>query len=140
MSYNTIEFSIDDDVANLVLNRPERLNSFTTEMHQEVAAALSDVKKSDARCLLISANGRGFCAGQDLADESVNPESPTADIGAALENYYNPLIMSLRTLKMPVVCAVNGVAAGAGANIALACDIILAGRSASFVQAFCKIG
>jgi len=108
MSYNTIEFSIDDGVAELVLNRPERLNSFTTEMHREVAAALAEIKKSDARCLLLRANGRGFCAGQDLADPSVNPESPTADIGAALDDYYNPLINTLTKLEMPVICAVNG--------------------------------
>lgn len=138
--YNTITFSITDGLATLTLNRPERLNSFNTEMHQEISQALQQLQDSEARCLLLNANGRGFCAGQDLSDESVNPDSPTADIGGAIEKYYNPLIKTLTTLEMPVVCAVNGVAAGAGANIALACDIVIAARSASFIQAFCQIG
>ncbi|MEZ5534859.1 MAG: 2-(1,2-epoxy-1,2-dihydrophenyl)acetyl-CoA isomerase PaaG [Thiolinea sp.] len=138
--YQTIILSIADDLATLTLNRPDRLNSFTTEMHREVRDALQQIADSGARCLLLNANGRGFCAGQDLSDETVSPDSDTADIGAVIEGYYNPLVKTLTTLPMPVVCAVNGVAAGAGANIALACDIVLAGRSASFIQAFCKIG
>lgn len=141
MSYTTIEFSLEAGVAKLVLNRPDRLNSFNLEMHAEIREALNIVKTSgEARCLLITGNGRGFCAGQDLSDRAVDPGQEVPDLGESLEKRYNPLMCTLTSLEMPVVCAVNGVAAGAGANIALACDITLAARSASFVQAFCKIG
>lgn len=141
MSYTTIEFSIEAGVARLVLNRPDRLNSFNLEMHAEIREALKVVKTSgEARCLLITGNGRGFCAGQDLSDRAVDPNQAAPDLGESLEKRYNPLLRTLTTLEMPVICAVNGVAAGAGANIALACDITLAARSASFIQAFCKIG
>lgn len=141
MSFSTILFAVADGVATLTLNRPDRLNSFTTEMHREVRAAL-DAVQSDAavRCLLITGAGRGFCAGQDLSDRAVAPGEVLPDIGESLEKYYNPLVRTLRALPFPVLCAVNGVAAGAGANLALACDIVLAARSASFIQAFCKIG
>lgn len=136
MSFKTIELAIADGVASLTFNRPDKLNSFTTEMHAEVREALTTIQAdTSVRCLLITGNGRGFCAGQDLADEVAS-----ADIGATVERDYNPLVRSLTTLPMPVICAVNGIAAGAGANIALACDIVLAARSASFIQAFCKIG
>ena len=124
----------------LTLNRPERLNSFNEEMHRALAAAMDRVESSDCRALLLTGVGRGFCAGQDLSDRHVAADQGTPDLGYSLETYYNPLIRRLRALPMPVVCAVNGVAAGAGANIALACDIVLAARSASFVQAFCKLG
>jgi 2-(1,2-epoxy-1,2-dihydrophenyl)acetyl-CoA isomerase len=120
----------------LTLNRPDRLNSFNTEMHVRLAAALDD-ECADERCraVLLTGAGRGFCAGQDLSDR-VGP----ADLGATIDAHYNPLVRRLRALRKPVVCAVNGVAAGAGANIALACDIVLAARSAKFIQAFSKIG
>lgn len=136
MSFKTIELAIADGVASLTFNRPDKLNSFNTEMHAEVRTALV-LLQADAsvRCLLITGKGRGFCAGQDLADEVAS-----ADIGGTVERDYNPLVRALTTLPMPVICAVNGIAAGAGANIALACDIVLAARSASFIQAFCKIG
>lgn len=141
MSYDTIEFEIDNGVARLTLNRPDSLNSFNTQMHEEVRAALQEVKSDRAvRCLLLTANGRGFCAGQDLGDRSVAAGDKAPDLGESVEKNYNPLIRTLTTLEMPVICAVNGVAAGAGASIALACDIVLAARSASFVQVFCKIG
>lgn len=141
MSYDTIEFKIDSGVARLTLNRPDSLNSFNTQMHEEVRAALQEVKNDRAvRCLLLTANGRGFCAGQDLGDRSVAAGDTVPDLGESVEKNYNPLIRTLTTLEMPVICAVNGVAAGAGASIALACDIVLAARSASFVQVFCKIG
>lgn len=141
MNFTTIELSIDAGVAKLVLNRPDQLNSFNTQMHGEIKQALQTVKSSEeARCLLITGNGRGFCAGQDLSDDSVNPDQAEPDLGEAIENHYNPLIRTLTNLEMPVICAVNGVAAGAGANIAMACDIVLAARSASFIQAFCKLG
>ncbi len=141
MSFEHILFTIEQGVATLTLNRPAQLNSFNAQMHQEVREALKQLRQSpEARCLLITGNGRGFCAGQDLSDRNVAPGAAMPDLGESIEKNYNPLIRSLRDLPMPVVCAVNGVAAGAGANIALACDITLAARSASFIQAFCKIG
>ncbi len=136
MNFQTIDLAIAEGVAILTFNRPDKLNSFTTEMHAEVREALSAIQAdTSVRCLLITGKARGFCAGQDLADEVAS-----ADIGATVERDYNPLVRSLTSLPMPVICAVNGIAAGAGANIALACDIVLAARSAAFIQAFCKIG
>lgn len=141
MSFEHILFTIEQGVATLTLNRPAQLNSFNAQMHKEVREALKQLRQSPgARCLLITGNGRGFCAGQDLSDRNVAPGAAMPDLGESIEKNYNPLIRTLRDLPMPVVCAVNGVAAGAGANIALACDITLAARSASFIQAFCKIG
>lgn len=137
---DSILLDFDSGVATITLNRPESLNSFNEEMHGRLAEAVRRVKDSDARALLLTGAGRGFCAGQDLNDRNVRPGDEPPDLGRSLELFYNPLIRSLRALELPVVCAVNGVAAGAGANIALACDIVLAGRSASFIQAFCKIG
>lgn len=140
MSYNSIEFTIESGIARLTFNRPDRLNSFNTEMQEEIQAALTEIRNdSSVRCLLLTGNGRGFCAGQDLADPAVRGENGP-ELGHALENYYNPFVHALMTFEFPVVCAVNGVAAGAGANVALACDIVLAARSASFVQAFCRLG
>jgi 2-(1,2-epoxy-1,2-dihydrophenyl)acetyl-CoA isomerase len=141
MSFEHILFTIEQGVASLTLNRPEQLNSFNAQMHKEVREALKQVRQSaEVRCLLITGAGRGFCAGQDLGDRNVAPGTAAPDLGESIEKNYNPLIRSLRDLPMPVICAVNGVAAGAGANIALACDITLAAKSASFIQAFCKIG
>lgn len=141
MSYQTIEFSIAEGVATLTLNRPDSLNSFNSEMHGEVRSALKEVKKdASVRCLLLTGNGRGFCAGQDLSDRNVAPGAEMPNLGESIEKNYAPLLRTLRALEMPVICAVNGVAAGAGANIAFACDIVLAAKSASFIQAFCKIG
>lgn len=141
MSFQHILFSIEDGVALLSLNRPEQLNSFNADMHLEVREALKQVRQSaQARVLLLTGEGRGFCAGQDLSDRNVAPGAERPDLGHSIEQFYNPLIRSLRDLPMPVICAVNGVAAGAGANIPLACDLVLAARSASFIQAFCRIG
>jgi 2-(1,2-epoxy-1,2-dihydrophenyl)acetyl-CoA isomerase len=141
MSYQTILFEINEGVARLTLNRPDRLNSFTVQMHQEVREALAQVAASkEARVLVFTGAGRGFCAGQDLADRAVAPGGQGVDLGDSIENNYKPLVMALRNLPMPVIAAVNGVAAGAGANIALACDLVIAARSASFVQAFSKLG
>jgi len=141
MAFEAIEFEIDGEVATLALNRPKSLNSFNKQVHAEIREALDQVgQQPGVRCLLITGRGRAFCAGQDLSDSAVLPSDPAIDLGAILERHYNPLIRSLRALPLPVVCAVNGIAAGAGANLALACDIVLAARSASFVQAFCKIG
>lgn len=141
MSYETIEFTISEGVAVLTLNRPESLNSFNAQMHTEVRSALKEVKNDKSvRCLLLTGNGRGFCAGQDLGDRNVAPGSAAPNLGESIEKNYSPMLRTLRGLEMPVICAVNGVAAGAGANIAFACDIVLAAKSASFIQAFCKIG
>jgi 2-(1,2-epoxy-1,2-dihydrophenyl)acetyl-CoA isomerase len=140
VSYQSILFESAGGIARLTLNRPERLNSFNTEMHAEVRAALGSLKESAARVLVISGAGRGFCAGQDLNDRAVAPGGAAPDLAASIEQYYKPLVLTLRSLPLPVIAAVNGVAAGAGANLALACDIVIAARSASFVQAFAKLG
>ncbi len=141
MAYETILFEIDSGVARLTLNRPDRLNSFTVQMHGEVAGALGEVERDPAiRVLLLTGAGRGFCAGQDLADRAVAPGDAPVDLGDSVERYWAPLIRRLAGLPKPVVCAVNGVAAGAGANIALACDIVIAARSARFIQSFANIG
>jgi 2-(1,2-epoxy-1,2-dihydrophenyl)acetyl-CoA isomerase len=137
MAYETIDFKLEGGVARLTLNRPDRLNSFTVQMHGEVADALG--KLDGARCLVITGAGRGFCAGQDLNDRAVAP-GEAVDLGESVERYYNPLIRKLTSLPMPVIARVNGVAAGAGANIALACDIVIAARSAKFIQSFAAIG
>lgn len=139
--FETILFDIADGVARLTLNRPDRLNSFTVQMHAEVAEALKAVAAPGAaRVLVLTGAGRGFCAGQDLSDRAVSPGGQGVDLGQSLEERYNPLIRSLTALPIPVICAVNGVAAGAGANIALACDIVIAARSAKFIQPFANIG
>jgi 2-(1,2-epoxy-1,2-dihydrophenyl)acetyl-CoA isomerase len=141
MSYRNIELAINRGVAVLKLNRPEALNSFTAEMHGEVRAALTLAATDRAvRAVLLTGNGRGFCAGQDLNDRAVAPGEAMPDLGDSVEKYYNPLIRLLTTMEKPVICAVNGVAAGAGANIALACDIVIAARSASFIESFAKLG
>lgn len=140
MDYETILLETANGIARLTLNRPDRLNSFTVQMHEEAAHALDAVSKSDARVLVLTGAGRGFCAGQDLSDRAVAPGGEGVDLGESLEKRYNPLIRRLTSLDMPVICAVNGVAAGAGANIALACDIVIAAKSAKFIQSFANIG
>lgn len=141
MDFNNIAFEIREGVATLTLNRPKSLNSFTIEMHVEIRTVMQQVvENADIRCLVITGAGRGFCAGQDLGDRAQSTEGGVPDVGASVEKYYNPLIRSIMQLPKPVICAVNGVAAGAGASIALACDIVLAARSANFIQLFCKIG
>jgi len=140
MAWQTILFEVAEGVAGLTLNRPDRLNSFNAAMHEEVATALGSVESDPAiRALLITGAGRGFCAGQDLNLKEA-ASGGDFDAGAAIERYYNPLVRRLKALKKPVIAAVNGPAAGAGANLALACDIVIAARSASFLQAFCRIG
>jgi 2-(1,2-epoxy-1,2-dihydrophenyl)acetyl-CoA isomerase len=141
MTYEAIQFTIQDGIAVLTLNRPERLNSFTQAMHREVRDALDTLQADKSvRVLVLTGAGRGFCAGQDLNDRAVEPGRQGVDLGESVEKFYAPLVTTLRTLPMPVICAVNGVAAGAGANLALACDIVLAAKSASFIEAFCKLG
>src|SRR4051794_2773466 len=137
MAYRTIDFASEGGIARLTLNRPDRLNSFTVEMHEEVADALARLE--GARVLVLTGAGRGFCAGQDLNDRAVAP-GEAVDLGHSVELYYNPLIRKLTSLPFPVIARVNGVAAGAGANIALACDIVVAARSAKFIQSFASIG
>lgn len=140
MSYDTILFGVDGGIARLTLNRPDKLNSFNTRMHGEVRHALGRLPGSDARVLVLTGAGRGFCAGQDLGDRAVAPGSQGVDLGESIDLYYKPLVLALHALPMPVIAAVNGVAAGAGANIALACDLVIAASSATFVQAFSKLG
>jgi 2-(1,2-epoxy-1,2-dihydrophenyl)acetyl-CoA isomerase len=140
MDFETILLEIANGVARLTLNRPDRLNSFTVQMHDEVSRALEAVANGDARVLVLTGAGRGFCAGQDLSDRAVAPGGDGVDLGESLEKRYNPLIRRLTSLELPVICAVNGVAAGAGANIAFACDIVIAAKSTKFIQSFANIG
>ena len=141
MHFDSIQYQVNHGVAILTLNRTDKLNSFTRAMHLEVRAAL-DALQADrsVRVLVLTGAGRGFCAGQDLSDRAVAPGDKPVDLGDSVEQFYAPLVLTLRTLPMPVICAVNGVAAGAGANLALACDIVIAAESASFVEAFCRLG
>jgi 2-(1,2-epoxy-1,2-dihydrophenyl)acetyl-CoA isomerase len=141
VSYEAIRFTIDTGVARLTLNRPDKLNSFTTLMHTEIRDALAQVRsKPDVRALLITGAGRAFCTGQDLADCAVAADGSVPDLGKTVERDYAPLVHTLRALPLPVVSAVNGIAAGAGANLALACDLVIAKESAAFLQPFCKLG
>jgi 2-(1,2-epoxy-1,2-dihydrophenyl)acetyl-CoA isomerase len=137
MAHDTIDFKADGPVARVTLNRPDRLNSFTAHMHEELRDALG--KLGDARVLVLTGAGRGFCAGQDLNDRAVAP-GETVDLGETVRESWNPLIRTLTSLPQPVIARVNGVAAGAGANIALACDIVVAAKSAKFIQSFSAIG
>ena len=142
MHYTAIQLSETDGVARLVLHRPDKLNSFTEVMHGEVRHALDAVQQSaTARVLVVTGAGSGFCAGQDLADDCMQKiNGKMHDIGTVVEQHYKPMVMRLANLKVPTVAAVNGIAAGAGVSIALACDLVVASESASFVQAFSKIG
>ncbi len=137
MAYETIHFKADGPVARITLNRPDRLNSFTVQMHEEVRDALANL--NGARVVVLTGAGRGFCAGQDLNDRAVAP-GQAVDLGETVEQCWNPLIRKLTSIPQPVIARVNGVAAGAGANIALACDIVIAARSAKFIQSFSAIG
>ena len=134
-------YSVADHVATVTLNRPDRLNALSVLLLTELVARLRDADADpDVRVIVLTGSGRGFCSGQDLSDRAVAPGDTPVDLGASIENFYRPLVLALQTMPMPVVCAVNGVAAGAGANIALACDLVVAAKSASFIQAFSKIG
>jgi 2-(1,2-epoxy-1,2-dihydrophenyl)acetyl-CoA isomerase len=141
MASDTLLFERADGIARITLNRPDKLNSFNVEMHEALRDALVQVQADQSlRVLVLTGAGRAFCAGQDLSDRAVAPGGAAVDLGASIDKYYGPLVLALRALPMPVICAVNGVAAGAGANLPLACDIVLAARSASFVEVFCKLG
>jgi 2-(1,2-epoxy-1,2-dihydrophenyl)acetyl-CoA isomerase len=138
---SSILVSLDGGVLTVTLNRPDKLNAFNPEMHQRLKAALERARDEPAvRSVLLTGAGRGFCAGQDLAERNVAAGAAPIDLSVTIGSYYNPLVRRMRELPKPIVCAVNGVAAGAGANIALACDLVLAARSSSFVQAFSRIG
>jgi 2-(1,2-epoxy-1,2-dihydrophenyl)acetyl-CoA isomerase len=137
MDYETIDFKLEDGIARITLNRPERLNSFTAAMHGEIREALGSL--GETRVVVLTGAGRGFCAGQDLNDRAVAP-GEAVDLGETVEASWNPLIRTLTALPQPVIARVNGVAAGAGANIALVCDLVIAARSAKFIQSFSAIG
>ena len=138
---SSILVSLEAGVLAITLNRPDKLNAFNSQMHQELRKALERAAdEPEVRALLLTGAGRGFCAGQDLSERTVDPGAAPIDLSVSVGSHYNPLVRRLRALPKPIVCAVNGVAAGAGANIALACDLVLAARSASFVQSFTKIG
>ena len=141
MTYQHIRFEAQDGVARLTLHRPDKLNSFTGAMHAEVRTALAAVQANPAiRVLVLTGAGRAFCAGQDLADPDMTVGHLQPDIGAVVEQHYKPLILALQNLRVPTVAMVNGIAAGAGASLALACDLVIAAKSAYFLQAFSKIG
>ena len=137
MTYDTIIFE-PGPVARVTLNRPDRLNSFTAQMHQELRDALASV--GEARVVILTGAGRGFCAGQDLNERTVATGGHPADLGVTVETSWNPLIETLTSLPQPVIARVNGVAAGAGANVAFACDMVVAAKSAKFIQSFSAIG
>ena len=138
---NPVLSTLDNGVLQLTLNRPDKLNSFNRAMHLALRAGFEQAHADQSvRAVLLTGAGRGFCAGQDLGDRDPAKQSGPPDLGATLNDFYNPLVRLIRTVPKPVICAVNGVAAGAGANVALACDIVLAAKSARFIQAFAKIG
>lgn len=139
MPYENLLLEFNGDIAIITLNRPDKLNSFTNAMHIELRAAFDEIEASNVRALVITGAGRGFCAGQDLGDRDFEINDDF-DAGDSIEQNYNPLIKRIINMPIPVIAAVNGVAAGAGANVALACDIVLAAKSAKFIQAFAKIG
>jgi 2-(1,2-epoxy-1,2-dihydrophenyl)acetyl-CoA isomerase len=140
MNYQTILYEVKDGAGRLTLNRPEKLNSFNEQMHEEVRDVLSKIETEPVRALLITGAGRGFCAGQDLGDRRIAPGNSSIDLGTTIEKYYAPLVRALRALPIPVVAGVNGVAAGAGANLAFACDLVIAAKSASFIESFARLG
>jgi 2-(1,2-epoxy-1,2-dihydrophenyl)acetyl-CoA isomerase len=142
MNFENITFTVDAGIARLTLNRPDKLNSFNGAMHAELRAALDSIQNDKSvRVLVLTGAGRAFCAGQDLADPAMAAvDGKMPDIGNVVEASYKPLILRLQNLRVPTIAAVNGIAAGAGASVALACDLVIASQSASFLQAFSKIG
>lgn len=141
MTFEHILFEKKDGYGKITLNRPDVLNSFNEAMHLELRDALKECEKSDdIRAILLTGAGRGFCAGQDLGDRSFNDETEKRDLSETVKKFYNPLVRQIKAIEKPVVCAVNGVAAGAGANIALVCDLVYAAKSAKFIESFCNIG
>lgn len=136
----TIIVEMNDSWVRITLNRPDKLNSFNEEMHLALYSALENARDTGARAVLLTGAGRGFCAGQDLGDRDPSKMTSPPDLGSTVRTFYAPLVRMIRSLEFPVICAVNGVAAGAGANLALACDMIFAGESAKFIQSFSKVG
>ncbi len=137
---SAILYQFSDGVARITLNRPDKLNSLNEAMHGELRQAIGRVQTDGARSLILTGAGRAFCTGQDLSERVTPPGAPPPDLGLSIETHYKPLVLALRTLPLPVIAAVNGAAAGAGANLALACDIVLAAQSAFFIQAFSRLG
>ena len=142
MQFENIKYEVANGIARLTLNRPDKLNSFTEDMHAELRTALDSIQDDKSvRVLVLTGAGRGFCAGQDLGDRAMQiQEGKLPDIGNTVERNYKPLVLRLQNLRVPTIAAVNGIAAGAGASVALACDLVIATQSASFLQAFSKIG
>ena len=141
MNYNFIKYTVSEGIATITLNRPDRLNSFIEPMAEELQSALKEAAaRDDVRCVLLTGEGRAFCAGQDLPEVVEREKNDGYRLGDTVRTSYNPTIKAIRQLEKPVVCAVNGTAAGAGANLAVACDIVLASKEAAFVQSFSKIG
>ena len=146
MNFENITFTVESGIARITLNRPDKLNSFTEDMHAELRVALDAIQNregigADARVLVLTGAGRGFSAGQDLGDRAMQIQAgKMPDIGNTVERNYKPLVLRLQNLRVPTIAAVNGIAAGAGASVALACDLVVATKSASFLQAFSKIG
>ncbi|MFQ3191864.1 MAG: 2-(1,2-epoxy-1,2-dihydrophenyl)acetyl-CoA isomerase [Paraglaciecola sp.] len=143
-NYKTIEYNVSEGIATIRLNRPKSYNSFTDEMHEDMRLVIklikNQVRQNKVRCLVITGNGRGFCTGQDLNERYELVKVGNTNLGRSLNKNYNPLITNISTLPIPVVCSVNGVVAGAGIGLALACDIVIAAQSASFIFAFAKVG
>ncbi|MBX3647287.1 MAG: 2-(1,2-epoxy-1,2-dihydrophenyl)acetyl-CoA isomerase PaaG [Rhodocyclaceae bacterium] len=137
---SAILYQFSDGVARITLNRPDKLNSLNEAMHGELRQAIGRVQTDGARSLILTGAGRAFCTGQDLSERVTPPGAPPPDLGLSIETHYKPLVLALRALPLPVIAAVNGAAAGAGANLALACDIVLAAQSAVFIQAFSRLG
>jgi 2-(1,2-epoxy-1,2-dihydrophenyl)acetyl-CoA isomerase len=138
---SSILVSQDAGVLSVTLNRPDKLNAFNPEMHRQLREALERARdEAEVRAVLLTGAGRGFCAGQDLSERNVSADAAPMDLSVSLGSNYNPLVRRMRELPKPIVCALNGVAAGSGANIALACDLVIAARSASLVQSFSKLG
>ena len=140
MGSETIRVEHSGSVMILALNRPDKLNSFNSEMSLALQQALADAKGDHVRVVVLTGTGKGFCAGQELGDDVLGKDGEKPDLSITIDKFWNPIVRSLRSLGKPVICAVNGVAAGAGANVALACDIVLAARSAKFIQPFNKLG
>ncbi len=137
---SAVLFERQGTVARITLNRPDRLNSIDAAMRKDLLQAVAAAGEADTRALILTGAGRAFCTGQDLAERVMPPGAPPPDLGQSIETFYKPLVLALRALPIPVIAAVNGAAAGAGASLALACDIVLAARSAVFIQAFSKLG
>ena len=137
---SSVLYEFRDGVARITLNRPDKLNSFSAGMHGVLRPAIDRSRADGARALILTGSGRAFCTGQDLAERVMPPGAPPPDLGQSIEAHYKPLVLALRALPFPVIAAVNGAAAGAGANLAFACDIVLAARQAVFIQAFSKLG